>query len=326
MQHDEVIWQLVGHNFCSFKVKMETQNFCRNTYNVTGLCNRSSCPLANSRYATVIEDEGKIYLYIKTIERAHTPNRLWQKVKLSANYASALAQVDEHLQYFPKFQVHKCKQRMTKITQYLIRMRRLQMKVRPKLVGVAKKVERRERNRERKAEVAARLEKVIEKELLQRLQKGTYEDIYNFPMQNYEKALDDEQLEVEADVSGSEEEEEDAGGARGPAFVADDEEGFDDFDDMEDFGAGGEFAASDTSSGSDVSDDDDEDGDGGDSSEGEEGGASSAAAAAEQATMAGKTAAKAKLRARPKRARRGRVELEIEHEEEELPGETNLDY
>ncbi|KAI8528167.1 hypothetical protein RHMOL_Rhmol12G0129600 [Rhododendron molle] len=63
MQHDEVIWQVIRHNHCSFMTKITTGNFCRNPYNVTGICNRSSCPLANSRYATIRDHEGRQHDY-----------------------------------------------------------------------------------------------------------------------------------------------------------------------------------------------------------------------------------------------------------------------
>jgi protein MAK16 len=174
MQHDEVVWQLINHGHCAFRTKTITQNFCRNDYNVTGLCSRSSCPLANSRYATIREHEGRIYLYIKTAERAHAPKRMWQKIRLKKQYSAALEQIDEYLAYWPKFLVHKNKQRLTKVTQYLVRMRKLRHKIRPKLITMPARQEKNLRKREAKAEVAAQLERSIEKELLERLKSGTH--------------------------------------------------------------------------------------------------------------------------------------------------------
>jgi protein MAK16 len=129
MQSDEVIWQIINHQFCSFKAKVgDEKTFCQNPYNVTGLCLRSACPLANSRYATIREEEGQCYLFIKTIERAHTPKNLWEKIRLPQNYMKALELVSEELEHFPKYLVHRNKQRLTKIHQMLIRMRKLKVK------------------------------------------------------------------------------------------------------------------------------------------------------------------------------------------------------
>ena len=247
-----MIWQVINNQFCSFKTtiggaKSEKRDFCRHPYSVTGLCNRSSCPLANSRYATVREENGKVSLYLKTVERAHSPKNLWERITLSRNYTKALAQLDEHLAYWPKNLIHRNKQRLTKIHQYLIRMRKLKLKElagkKAKMIGINRKIDQREERREKKALVAAKIENNIEKELLERLSRGVYGDLYNYPEAPFVKALESagkaEEEEKEEEIESEEEEElEEDGRVEYVEDFDDEEEDYDDMEDMEYAGEG----------------------------------------------------------------------------------------
>lgn len=205
------------------------------------LCIKSACPLANSRYATIREEDGICYLYMKTIERAHTPKNLWEKIKLPANYTKALEVVSNQLEYFPKYLIHRNKQRLTKIHQMIIRMRKLKLKARPKIVSTNTKVDRREVGRERKALRAAQLDRSIETELLERLKQVSEGEIYNYPEKNYSKVLSkigtaeesEDEEEDEAEEEMEEEFEED--GELNVEYVEDFEPSDDEEDAIEDF-------------------------------------------------------------------------------------------
>jgi protein MAK16 len=202
-----------------------------------------------------------MYLYMKTIERAHMPSKWWERIRLPSNYAKALEMLDERLIYWPKFLIHKCKQRLTRLTQVNIRMKniakeedRLGEKIVPKL---APKIRRREETRERKAESAAKVERAIERELIERLRSGAYGDrplnveegIWKKVMRGLERAGDGERDE---DLDDGEEIEDEEEGVGEVEYVSDldDEE---DLEDIEDWLGNG---SADSSDYDDESDDD----------------------------------------------------------------------
>ncbi|KAJ2890520.1 Protein MAK16-like protein, partial [Coemansia aciculifera] len=233
MNNDGIVWEVLNNQFCSFKVKTDLGNLCRHPYNVTGRCNRRDCPLANSKYATVREHGGRIYLCMKTAERAHIPSKHWEKIVLPKNFAQAIEVIDKELVYWPGWMINICKQRLTRITQYLIRMRRLKLKNKTTLVPIKKKLERREKSREIRAEAAARLDQSIEKELLERLKSKAYGDQpLNVNESVWKEILEGDAVEAESDVTTEDEledeeeyeyeEETGSGGRLASEFVADD--------------------------------------------------------------------------------------------------------
>ncbi|RAL63566.1 hypothetical protein DID88_003610 [Monilinia fructigena] len=214
----------------------------------------NQCPLANSRYATIRANPqtGTLYLYMKTIERAHMPSKLWERIKLSTNYAKALEQIDERLKYWPNFLIHKCKQRLTRLTQVGVRMKRLakeEERLGEKLVPkLAPKVRRREETRERKAMAAAKVERAIERELIERLRSGAYgdqplnvsESIWKKVLKGLERGGEgtrDEDMDegIEEDEFEEEGEYEDEEGVGDVEYVSDLGEDEEDLEDIEDW-------------------------------------------------------------------------------------------
>lgn len=124
-------------------------------------------------------------------------------------------------------------------------MRRIKLRQQPKLIGIHKKLDRREAKRELKALSAAHLERSIEKELLDRLKSKAYGDAPLNVNEDVWKALLEKESgmheELEDDISADEleeeelEDEDDQWGDR--EFVSDvsgDEDSDDGLSDLED--------------------------------------------------------------------------------------------
>lgn len=116
------------------------------------------------------------------------------------NYKKALELIDAELEFDTKFQRHKCKLRLTKLHQMIIRRRRLRLNQMEAYEPIKTKFEKREKHREKRAERAANLELAIEKELLHR-----YKDIYNLDQKEFEKAVEEQEVEDEKEYEVDEE-------------------------------------------------------------------------------------------------------------------------
>ncbi|KJP89042.1 hypothetical protein AK88_01335 [Plasmodium fragile] len=181
MNDDTITWEILGKGKCSFKKKTQTQMFCMNEYNVTGLCTKVNCPLSNSVYGTVILEKGEIYLYLKYPERAHLPSSLWTRLQLSQNKKEAFNAIYKEMKYTHNIkQIKKCMKRYVRMKEILKRSRKLILQKQVKLVPIKKKTERRDRTRENKALKAANILNNVEKELLNRLNSGVYGNLYKF--------------------------------------------------------------------------------------------------------------------------------------------------
>ena len=119
------------------------------------------------------------------------PAKMWEKVRLRGSVESVKGQIQKHLQYMPEFYKAKCQARYERIQEYLRRIDRLANDPNQPLLTVKKsKVVKREAKREARAKKVALIENAIEKELLDRLQKGVYGEIYNLPQKTFQSVLE----------------------------------------------------------------------------------------------------------------------------------------
>jgi len=77
---DQVIWSLIGEKeFCSYKFFTSLGFLCKNSLNLTNLCSKQSCPISNSKYATIVEKSGIFFLFKKEKKNLNFPNKMWKK-------------------------------------------------------------------------------------------------------------------------------------------------------------------------------------------------------------------------------------------------------
>jgi protein MAK16 len=139
---------------------------------------------------------------------------MWEKIRIrGGSLEQVREQLHRHLEFMPEFFKAKCLARYERIQEYLRRMDKLAADPNQPVLSVKKtKVLRREASREARAKKVALVENAIERELLDRLQKGVYGEIYNLPQKTFQNLLEkhgkpQEMLEEEAEGEAEHEEE-----------------------------------------------------------------------------------------------------------------------
>jgi protein MAK16 len=116
----------------------------------------------------------KLFLFIKEPERVSTPKNCYEKIELSSNYNDSLRQIEELLEFSDEKLIHKCKQRLTKLTQYLKRLESIKGTEKMEYSVRKKKLTRIERVNALKVLNKIDIEREVEKELILRLECGVY--------------------------------------------------------------------------------------------------------------------------------------------------------
>lgn len=149
------------------------------------------------------------------------PAKIWEKIKLKGSTEQACEKIKKELEFMPEFLKAKCQARLIRLREVLQRTEKLKNDPNQPVLSVKKmKVIRREASREARAKKVALVENAIEKELLDRLQKGVYGEIYNLPQATFDQYLEQngEQQELEEEsadeteayLEGEEEEEDES--------------------------------------------------------------------------------------------------------------------
>ena len=187
---DEIIWKVLQNGSCAFRMKSVTDGkyFCMHRMNVDGLCGSQWCPLSNSEYSTVYEEDGKLYYAERTVERNHMPCEWWEKTEISKDNMDEARQVIMDKMEFRNVKLRtRALEKYQKLVSVLKNIKVLRNDTRVELEQQFKKREKRWNRREVKALSIANLETTIEQELLQRLNSKVYGDMYNDVLEKSER-------------------------------------------------------------------------------------------------------------------------------------------